>query len=132
MMQLIVISILRKRCGNRLREFLSVHEMTNESFDSSDPTLSRVFIGWLKEKFKLLNLNNKAKLEIGMQIATLRFFFKRNRWKMQFKYSLGVISLCSALFLVGCNDDNSSVSQTPTVQEQNRNYSRLLFRVLYP
>ena len=49
---------------------------------------------------------------------------------MQFKYSLGVISLCSALFLVGCNDDNSSVSQTPTVQEQNRSYSRLLFRAL--
>ena len=39
---------------------------------------------------------------------------------MQFKYSLGVISLCSALFLVGCNDDNSSASQTPTVQEQKQ------------
>ncbi len=46
--------------------------MTNESFDSSDPTLSRVFICWLKEKFKLLNLNNKAKLEIGMQIEPYR------------------------------------------------------------
>ncbi|XZW94181.1 hypothetical protein ACT4X1_01270 [Acinetobacter baumannii] len=55
--------------------------MTNESFDSSDPTLSRVFIGWLKEKFKLLNLNNKAKLEIGMQIAALRFFFKETGGK---------------------------------------------------
>ena len=76
MMQLIVISILRKQCGNRLRKSLSVHEMTNESFDSS-PDFKSGFIGWLKEKFKLLNLNNKAKLEIGMQIATLRFFSKK-------------------------------------------------------
>ena len=68
---------IAKAVWQQIEKSLSAHEMTNESFDSSDPTLSRVFIGWLKEKFKLLNLNNKAKLEIGMQIATLRFFSKK-------------------------------------------------------
>lgn len=51
--------------------------MTNESFDSSDPTFKSGFYWLVKRKFKLLNLNNKAKLEIGMQIATLRFFSKK-------------------------------------------------------
>ncbi|MGM7378828.1 5'-methylthioadenosine nucleosidase, partial [Acinetobacter baumannii] len=51
---------------------------------------------------------------------------------MQFKYSLGVISLCSALFLVGCNDDNSSVSQTPTVQEQKQKLQPIIIQGALP
>ncbi|WP_335994448.1 5'-methylthioadenosine/S-adenosylhomocysteine nucleosidase [Acinetobacter pittii] len=51
---------------------------------------------------------------------------------MQFKYSLGVISLCSALFLVGCNDDNSSASQTPTVQEQKQNLQPIIIQGALP
>ena len=51
---------------------------------------------------------------------------------MQFKYSLGVISLCSALFLVGCNDDNSSASQTPTVQEQKQKLQPIIIQGALP
>jgi adenosylhomocysteine nucleosidase len=51
---------------------------------------------------------------------------------MQFKYSLGVISLCSALFLVGCNDDNSPVSQTPTVQEQKQKLQPIIIQGALP
>ncbi|MGM7312689.1 5'-methylthioadenosine nucleosidase, partial [Acinetobacter baumannii] len=51
---------------------------------------------------------------------------------MQFKYSLGVISLCSALFLVGWNDDNSSVSQTPTVQEQKQKLQPIIIQGALP
>lgn len=51
---------------------------------------------------------------------------------MQFKYSLGVISLCSALFLVGCNDDNSSASQTPTVQEQKHKLQPIIIQGALP
>ncbi|MEX3012525.1 hypothetical protein AB3538_08185 [Acinetobacter baumannii] len=40
---------IAKAVWQQIEKFLSAHEMTNESFDSSDPTLSRVFIGWLKE-----------------------------------------------------------------------------------
>lgn len=51
---------------------------------------------------------------------------------MQFKYSLGVISLCSALFLVGCNDDNSSASQTPTLQEQKQKLQPIIIQGALP
>ncbi|MFW1922433.1 5'-methylthioadenosine/S-adenosylhomocysteine nucleosidase [Acinetobacter geminorum] len=51
---------------------------------------------------------------------------------MQFKYSLGVISLCGALFLVGCNDDNSSASQTPTVQEQKQKLQPIIIQGALP
>ncbi|AZB91156.1 5'-methylthioadenosine nucleosidase [Acinetobacter pittii] len=51
---------------------------------------------------------------------------------MQFKYSLGVISLCSALFFVGCNDDNSSASQTPTVQEQKQKLQPIIIQGALP
>lgn len=51
---------------------------------------------------------------------------------MQFKYCLGVISLCSALFLVGCNDDNSSDSQTPTVQEQKQKLQPIIIQGALP
>lgn len=51
---------------------------------------------------------------------------------MQFKYSLGVISLCSALLLVGCNDDNSPASQTPTVQEQKQKLQPIIIQGALP
>jgi len=51
---------------------------------------------------------------------------------MQFKCAFGVISLCSALFLVGCNDDNSSVSQTPTVQEQKQKLQPIVIQGALP
>ena len=41
--------------------------MINVFFDLLKPDVkSGFFIVWLKEKFKVLNLNNKAKLEIGI------------------------------------------------------------------
>ena len=51
---------------------------------------------------------------------------------MQFKCAFGVISLCSALFLVGCNDDNSSVSQTPTIQEQKQKLQPIVIQGALP
>ncbi|KKC42603.1 5'-methylthioadenosine/S-adenosylhomocysteine nucleosidase, partial [Acinetobacter sp. V2] len=51
---------------------------------------------------------------------------------MQFKCAFGVISLCSALFLVGCNNDDSSVSQTPTVQEQKQKLQPIIIQGALP
>ena len=35
---------IAKAVWQQIEKFLSAHEMTNESFDSSDPTLSRVLL----------------------------------------------------------------------------------------
>lgn len=51
---------------------------------------------------------------------------------MQFKCAFSVISLCSALFLVGCNNGDSSVSQTPTVQEQKQKLQPIIIQGALP
>ncbi len=51
---------------------------------------------------------------------------------MQFKYTFGIISLCSAVFLMGCNDDNSTVSQTSTVEEQKQKLQPIIIQGALP
>lgn len=51
---------------------------------------------------------------------------------MQFKYTFGVISLCSALFFVGCNDDHSTVSQTTPVEEQKQKLQPIIIQGALP
>lgn len=51
---------------------------------------------------------------------------------MQFKYTFGVISLCSVLLLVGCNNDHSSVSQISTVEAQKQELQPMIIQGALP